>query len=145
MPLFLFGCVAFLRCVAGFQEDNDFIMEITASPAGHLAEKTPAGGLGSSSPKLAKLERESKAMATIRNDDERMLARIGYRQVCQRERTVNPVSHGDLQTVRSCAESSPNGLPSPMLSPFLGYSDLSRQHLALPSARGVPQRLSGAG
>lgn len=56
-------------------------MEVTASiPAQPSSKAAVAAGV-SSLPKTRKLESKSKAMATIQDDDERMLARIGYRQV----------------------------------------------------------------
>ncbi|KAF1816193.1 amino acid permease 2 [Eremomyces bilateralis CBS 781.70] len=52
---------------------------------------TPAGVTGSSdrksSPKAAEAAQESRHMATIQDDDERLLARIGYRQELSREFT----------------------------------------------------------
>ncbi|KAI9791239.1 MAG: hypothetical protein M1816_004231 [Peltula sp. TS41687] len=65
-------------------------MEVTAStPPGRPNPKAEEAGAGNSGlPKISKLEAESRAarvMATIHDDDERMLARIGYRQELRRE------------------------------------------------------------
>lgn len=56
-------------------------MEVTASIPSQPSGKAAAAAGNSDLPKSRKLEAESRAMATIQNDDERMLARIGYRQV----------------------------------------------------------------
>ena len=56
-------------------------MENAVSAAGYLNEKPPVAAESSGSSKTAKLDPQPRAMATIQNDDERMLARIGYKQV----------------------------------------------------------------
>lgn len=57
-------------------------MEVTVSiPPGQPSGKAAVVAGDSGLPKTSKLEAESRAMATIQDDDERMLARIGYKQV----------------------------------------------------------------
>lgn len=56
-------------------------MDSIGLPNSGSAQKAPVQGHDVGSSEKAQLDQVSRAMATIQDDDERMLARIGYRQV----------------------------------------------------------------
>src|ERR1700760_2918872 len=99
--------------------------------AGAQSGKPPAEG-GQPSP-----------MATIQDEDERLLARIGYRQVshCSNVPWSEPVD----QTNRNCDASSPSGRRFPMLFPSLECSGLCRRPLASPSLKEARPQQYGRG
>lgn len=69
------------------------------------------------------------AMATIQDDDERLLAQIGYKQVST---ATSRVQRNDLTLQRNFVASSPSGPQSRMRYPSSVCLDRSRQHMAFP-------------
>lgn len=90
------------------------------------------------------VESRQPVMATIHDDDERLLARIGYKQVHQ----ITHQIHGVLRVlthIRNFAASLPNGRQSPMPFQSSEYSARSLLLLGYQSAWVVPRRQYGRG
>lgn len=82
-------------------------------------------------------------MASIDNADERLLARIGYKQVCLASSIKD--TRYLLKVTRNFGGSSLEGQPSHMLYPSWAYSDLSQPRMVYPLVSVVRLRRCGRG
>jgi hypothetical protein len=109
-----------------------------------VAASTQANAPPARSPKDLEANRR-RGMATIQDDDERLLARIGYRQVCYKPLQPRARRVSSHHRPRNCAENSPSGPPYPMQSPFLVCLARCQRHSAAQLWREVRQLPCGHG
>lgn len=91
---------------------------------------------------IARIAISSQPMASIQDDDERLLARIGYKQVRD---SLAAQARRSLMISRSFVVSSRSGLLCHMRYQYSASSDRSPQHTAYPSAWAVRLPLCGPG